>query len=76
MKPFQLLFLSALLSGCNNSSPTTSSSKLDTSTGLYRVTSDNTSMNLAIARATISIDQFDKAFENNDSAYSDFAVKK
>jgi len=33
-------------------------------------------MNLAIARATISIDQFDKAFENNDSAYSDFAVKK
>ena len=76
MKPIQLLFLSVLLSGCNNPSPTTSTSKLDTSTGLYRVTSDNTSMNLAIARAKISIDQFDKAFEKKDSAYSDFAVKK
>ena len=72
---FSLLF--ALLLGCNNPSATESKTpKLDTSSGIYRVGSDNTSMNLAIAVAKGSIDQFNKAFESGDSAYSEFAVKK
>jgi len=75
----QILFfvLYTFLLGCNNPSSTASQSpKIDTSTGTYRVTSDNESMNVAISMAKGSIDQFDKAFESRDSAFSDFAVKK
>jgi uncharacterized protein YegJ (DUF2314 family) len=49
---------------------------LDTTGNTFLITSEDTSMNLAIAKAKLTIDKFDQALKSNNSSYSDFAVKK
>jgi uncharacterized protein YegJ (DUF2314 family) len=78
-KPFQpLIILSVCLSCSNNSSNHLGSDKLgfDSSANIYAVTAEDSSMNSAIAKARKTIDKFDRALKTNNSAYTDFAVKK
>jgi uncharacterized protein YegJ (DUF2314 family) len=79
MKLITALLLPFFLSCSNhNSDKNISSDKLglDTVANLYSVTSEDSSMNAAIDKAKKTIGEFDKALENNNPLYTDFAIKK
>jgi uncharacterized protein YegJ (DUF2314 family) len=49
---------------------------LDTTNDIYSVTAEDASLNSAIDKARKTISEFDQALKSNNSAYTDFAVKK
>lgn len=80
MKLFKFLtFISFFLSCSGNQSTKTSNKAelgLDTTTDIYYVTAEDTSMNTAINKAKKTIGLFDQALKSNNKSYSDFAIKK
>jgi uncharacterized protein YegJ (DUF2314 family) len=80
MNPVKLLLLLLLCAGCNQNQAgkniNDNQSRLDTVAGTYAVESEDASMNAAIEKAKKTIDQFDRALKSNDTALTDFAIKK
>lgn len=79
----KLILICALLlfsASCNNTQPVHSAEQsklgLDTTIDTYSVTSEDASMNSAIAKARQTLSNFDKSFQSKKPEYTDFAVKK
>jgi uncharacterized protein YegJ (DUF2314 family) len=80
MKHIKLLILLPFFLSCNNNHSTEKSTSeklgIDTTNDTYAVTTEDSSMNAAISKAKITIDEFDMALKSNNPLFKNFSLKK